>query len=76
MKWLPRGGALSLIPLFFWVFIFYIFIFLPVGLYITGGLTPKNLSLIVGENGHFMKAFRDKVGVFLLVCFFFIFLSL
>ena len=30
------------------------------GLYITGGLTPKNLSLLKGEKSLFMQAFRDK----------------
>jgi glucokinase len=30
------------------------------GLYLTGGLTPKNLALLEGENSAFMKAFRDK----------------
>lgn len=30
------------------------------GLYVTGGLTPKNLSWIEGDDGEFMKAFRDK----------------
>lgn len=31
------------------------------GLYLTGGLTPKNINLLKGENSHFMKAFKDKV---------------
>lgn len=30
------------------------------GLYLTGGLTPKNMSLITDPNGPFIKAFRDK----------------
>ena len=35
--------------------------FVPLGgLYIAGGLTPKNLSLLQGEDSLFMQAFRDK----------------
>jgi glucokinase len=30
------------------------------GLYLTGGLTPKNIDLLRGEHGLFMTAFRDK----------------
>jgi len=30
------------------------------GLYLTGGLTPKNIHLLTGEHGLFMTAFRDK----------------
>jgi len=30
------------------------------GLYIAGGLTPKNLSLLRGDDSAFMQAFRDK----------------
>eukprot|EP00968_Pinguiococcus_pyrenoidosus_P022594 scaffold3307_cov265-Pinguiococcus_pyrenoidosus.AAC.20 len=30
------------------------------GLYLTGGLTPKNIERIQGDDGLFMKAFRDK----------------
>jgi len=30
------------------------------GLYITGGLTPKNISWIEGEQSMFMQAFNDK----------------
>ncbi|EWM29239.1 glucokinase [Nannochloropsis gaditana] len=30
------------------------------GLFITGGLTPKNIDRIAGENSLFMEAFRDK----------------
>lgn len=30
------------------------------GLFITGGLTPKNIDRIQGENSVFMQAFRDK----------------
>jgi hypothetical protein len=30
------------------------------GLYLTGGLTPKNMTFITGLNGRFMKAFKDK----------------
>ena len=35
--------------------------FLPTGgMYVTGGLTPKNIQWIQGEDSPFMKAFRDK----------------
>ena len=30
------------------------------GLYIAGGLTPKNLSLLKGASGPFLQAFHDK----------------
>lgn len=30
------------------------------GLYVTGGLTPKNIKWIEGKDGHFLKAFYDK----------------
>ncbi|GMH76566.1 hypothetical protein TrST_g10083 [Triparma strigata] len=30
------------------------------GLYVTGGLTPKNIKWIEGEQSEFMQAFRDK----------------
>jgi glucokinase len=30
------------------------------GLYVSGGLTPKNIDFIVGENSPFMKAYKDK----------------
>mmetsp|Transcript_15600 Transcript_15600/g.24263 ORF Transcript_15600/g.24263 Transcript_15600/m.24263 type:complete len:369 (+) Transcript_15600:123-1229(+) len=30
------------------------------GLYVTGGLTPKNIHFIRGENSWFMKAYKDK----------------
>lgn len=30
------------------------------GLYVTGGLTPKNMKWIQGEQNHFMRAFKDK----------------
>jgi len=30
------------------------------GLYVTGGLTPKNIKWIEGEDSHFLKAFYDK----------------
>lgn len=30
------------------------------GLYVTGGLTPKNIDWIEGEDTCFMKAYRDK----------------
>ena len=30
------------------------------GLYVTGGLTPKNITRIQGENSLFMKAYNDK----------------
>ena len=30
------------------------------GLYLTGGLTPKNMDFITGMDGRFMKAFKDK----------------
>jgi len=29
-------------------------------LFITGGLTPKNIKFIEGENSPFMKAYNDK----------------
>ena len=32
------------------------------GLYITGGLTPKNIDLIKDPKGPFLAAYRDKVG--------------
>ena len=31
------------------------------GLYLTGGLTPKNIDMIKLADGPFIKAFRDKV---------------
>ena len=31
------------------------------GLYLTGGLTPKNIDWIRSPNGPFMEAFLDKV---------------
>lgn len=35
--------------------------FIPTGgLFVTGGLTPKNIQYIQGENSPFMKAFKDK----------------
>jgi len=35
--------------------------FIPTGgMYVTGGLTPKNIKLIQGENSAFMKAYKDK----------------
>lgn len=30
------------------------------GLYVTGGLTPKNIKWIEGDQSEFMQAFRDK----------------
>jgi glucokinase len=30
------------------------------GLYVTGGLTPKNIDWIEGEDSHFLKAYFDK----------------
>ena len=30
------------------------------GLYVTGGLTPKNINWIKGDDGFFMKAYYDK----------------
>eukprot|EP00536_Pseudo-nitzschia_multiseries_P011753 jgi/Psemu1/289884/fgenesh1_pg.415_\ len=30
------------------------------GLYVTGGLTPKNIQWIEGKDSHFLKAFYDK----------------
>lgn len=30
------------------------------GLYVTGGLTPKNIHLIEGEDSNFMQAYNDK----------------
>lgn len=30
------------------------------GLYVTGGLTPKNIKWIKGKDSHFMKAYHDK----------------
>lgn len=30
------------------------------GLYVTGGLTPKNIDWIRGKDSHFMTAFHDK----------------
>mmetsp|Transcript_6600 Transcript_6600/g.9979 ORF Transcript_6600/g.9979 Transcript_6600/m.9979 type:complete len:221 (-) Transcript_6600:131-793(-) len=37
------------------------------GLYITGGLTPKNIDLIRKPNGPFMRAFKDKGRVSLML---------
>jgi glucokinase len=35
--------------------------FIPTGgLYVTGGLTPKNIQFIVGQDSPFMKAYHDK----------------
>ena len=35
--------------------------FIPTGgLYVSGGLTPKNIDFIKGEDSPFMKAYRDK----------------
>ena len=35
--------------------------FIPTGgLYVTGGLTPKNMEFIAGHDSHFMKAYHDK----------------
>ena len=35
--------------------------FIPTGgLYVTGGLTPKNIQFIEGANSPFMKAYKDK----------------
>ena len=35
--------------------------FIPTGgLYVTGGLTPKNIQFIEGPNSPFMKAYSDK----------------
>ncbi len=33
------------------------------GLYLCGGLTPKNIKLITGLDGKFMDAFGDKVRI-------------
>ncbi len=30
------------------------------GLYVSGGLTPKNINFIVGEDSPFMRAYKDK----------------
>ena len=30
------------------------------GLYVSGGLTPKNIKFIIGEDSPFMKAYKDK----------------
>ena len=30
------------------------------GLFVSGGLTPKNMAFIAGENSPFMKAYKDK----------------
>ena len=30
------------------------------GLYVTGGLTPKNMNWIEGKDSHFMQAYNDK----------------
>ena len=35
--------------------------FIPTGgLYVTGGLTPKNMKFIEGQNSPFLKAYNDK----------------
>ena len=35
--------------------------FIPTGgLYVTGGLTPKNIQFIAGQNSPFMTAYHDK----------------
>jgi glucokinase len=35
--------------------------FIPTGgLFVTGGLTPKNIQHIEGQNSLFMKAYKDK----------------
>jgi hypothetical protein len=34
-----------------------------IGLYLTGGLTPKNINWIKDPNGPFMSAFYDKVSL-------------
>lgn len=34
------------------------------GLYLTGGLTPKNIDILKSPNGLFMSAFADKVRLF------------
>lgn len=35
--------------------------FIPTGgLYVTGGLTPKNMQFIAGKDSPFMKAYHDK----------------
>ena len=35
--------------------------FLPFGgLYLCGGLTPKNIDLLTASNGHFLDAYNDK----------------
>jgi glucokinase len=35
--------------------------FIPTGgLYVSGGLTPKNINFIAGEDSPFMKAYKDK----------------
>jgi glucokinase len=35
--------------------------FIPTGgLYVSGGLTPKNIDFIKGEDSPFMKAYKDK----------------
>jgi glucokinase len=42
--------------------------FIPTGgLYVSGGLTPKNIDFIKGENSPFMKAYYDKGRLFSLV---------
>lgn len=53
MKYLPQGGSLLL-------FYDVLRIIVETGLYLTGGLTPKNINLINVPDGPFIKAFRDK----------------
>ncbi len=60
LKWLPYGGYYehkkpSLFTKFIFVF--------ATGLYLTGGLTPKNIHLITDPHGPFLSAFHDKVLV-------------
>lgn len=44
---------------FYW---FTLNVIMYVGLYLTGGLTPKNMSLLQDPHGAFNFALHDKVG--------------
>lgn len=53
--------------------VFFLFFCVYVGLFLCGGLTPKNIDLIKDPSGLFMTALLDKVGG-ILDLFFFLFL--
>lgn len=39
-------------------------LYCTLGLYLCGGLTPKNIDLLKDPDGNFMTAFQDKVRTY------------